>query len=117
MTAAAGLRADALWVLLVVDLPPRSVSGGEGGDLDQVVGEDPLSGPGFGSFEAVQAAAVPVVSAFDGADPAFASGSPFDGSAKRPAVFDLLPVRAGSALAGVPLRGIWVSPPIVETSP
>jgi hypothetical protein len=30
------------------------------------VGEDPLSGPGFGSFEAVQAGAVPAVSAFEG---------------------------------------------------
>ena len=58
------------------------VSGGQGGDLDQVVGEDPLSGPGFRSFEAVQAGAVPAVSAFEGADPAFASGSPFDGSAE-----------------------------------
>ena len=38
-------------------------------------------------MEAVQAGAVPAVSAFKGADPAFASGSPFDGSAERFSVF------------------------------
>ena len=75
------------------------MSCGQGGDLDQVVGEDPLSGPGFRSFEAVQAGAVPAVSAFEGADPAFASGSPFDGAAKCWAFLDLLAGGTGSALA------------------
>ena len=86
--------------LLTVDLPLISVSGGEGGDLDQVVGEDPLPGPGFRSFEVVQPSSVPTVSAFQGADPAPATGSPFHGSAERTSVFDLLPGRAGLALAG-----------------
>src|SRR5664279_321794 len=76
------------------------VSGGQGGDLDQVVGEDPLSGPGFRSFEVVQAGAVPTVSTFQGADPTLATGPPFHGSTERPAVFDLLPGGTGSALAG-----------------
>src|SRR5258708_17852690 len=74
------------------------MSCGQGGDLDQVVGEDPLSGPGFRSFEAVQAGAVPAVSAFGGADPAFASGSPFDGSAGCSAVLYVLAGGPGPAL-------------------
>src|SRR6478752_3143186 len=77
-----------------------SMSCGQGGDLGQVVGEDPLSGPGFRSFEVVQAGSVPAVSAFEGADPSFASGSPFDGSAESAAVLDLAAGGAGSALAG-----------------
>jgi hypothetical protein len=36
----------------VVDLALMPISCGQGGDLDQVVGEDPLPGPGFRSFEA-----------------------------------------------------------------
>ena len=62
--------------------------------------EDPLSGPGFRSFEVVQPSPVPTVSAFQGADPALATGSPFDGSAERSPVFDLLPGGTGPALAG-----------------
>ena len=58
-----------------------------------------VSGPGFRSFEAVQAGAVPAVSAFEGADPAFASGSPFDGSAECSAFLDVLAGGAGAALA------------------
>jgi hypothetical protein len=75
------------------------ISGGQGGDSGQVVGEDPLSGPGFGSFEAVQAGTVPAVSAFEGADPVFASGSPFDGSAECSALLDVLAGGTGPAFA------------------
>ena len=64
------------------------------------MGEDPLFGPGFRSFEAVQAGAVPAVAAFEGADPAFASGSPFDGAAEGPASFQLLSGQAGFPFAG-----------------
>ena len=46
-----------------------------------------------------RAGAVPAVSAFEGADPAFASGSPFDGSAERSAFLDLLAGGTGPALA------------------
>src|SRR6478752_2995113 len=79
-----------------------SMSCGQGGDLGQVVGEDPLSGPGFRSFEVVQAGSVPAVSAFEGADPSFASGSPFDGSAESAAVLDLAAGGAGPALRDRP---------------
>src|SRR5258705_6452564 len=71
----------------------------DAGDSGQVVGEDPLSGPGFRSFEAVQGGAVPAVSAFEGADPAFASGSPFDGSAECSAFLDVLAGGTGPAFA------------------
>jgi hypothetical protein len=59
-----------------------------------------VSGPGFRSFEAVQAGAVTAVSAFEGADPAFASGSPFHGAAEGWSVFEGLSSLGGSALAG-----------------
>src|SRR5262245_17694323 len=62
-------------------------SGGEGTDLDQVVGEDAVSGPDPGAFGAVDAGAVPAVAAFEVADAAFAAGSPFDGAAERLSVF------------------------------
>ena len=75
-------------------------SGGQGGDLDQVVGQDPLSGPGPGSFQRVQARAVPSVAAFEGADPAFAAGSPLHGSPERRPMLDGPAGGAVSALAG-----------------
>ncbi len=40
------------------------MSGGQGGDLGQVVGEDPVSGKGFRSFEGVHSAYYPSVSPF-----------------------------------------------------
>ncbi|MCW2626462.1 MAG: hypothetical protein JWR48_3184 [Mycobacterium sp.] len=83
----------------VVDVALMSMSCGQGGDLGKVVGEDPLSGPGFRSFEVVQAGSVTSVSAFEGADRSFASGSPFDGSAECSAVLEVLAGGAGSALA------------------
>lgn len=39
-----------------------------------------MSGPGPGSFGAVQPGAVPSMAAFEGADPPFAAGSPPDGA-------------------------------------
>src|ERR1700677_242343 len=76
------------------------VSAGQGADLDQVVGQDPVSGPGPGSFGAVQAGAVPSVLPFECADPAFAAGPPFDGAPERGAAFVGLAGLAGFALAG-----------------
>jgi hypothetical protein len=53
-------------------------SAGEGGDLDQVVGQDAVSAPGPGAGDAGEFGAVPSVAAFHVVDPAFGSGSPFD---------------------------------------
>lgn len=50
----------------------------QGGDLEEVVGEDAVSGPDLRAFCAVDSAAVPPVAAFDGADPSAAAGSPFE---------------------------------------
>src|SRR3954464_4092281 len=74
-------------------------SAGEGADLDEVVGEDCLSGPDACSVEAVEAAAVPAVAAFEAADAALAAGAPLDDSAERRAVFEGLSGLAGAALA------------------
>ena len=79
------------------------VSGGQCGDLGQVVGQDSLPGPGFRSLKAVHAGAVPAVCAFEGADAAFASGSPLDGSAEGSASFQLLSGQAGPPF---PFRGM-----------
>jgi len=76
-----------------------AVSAGQDADLDQVVGQDPVPGPGPGSFGAVQAGAVPSVLAFECADPAFASGSPLDGPPERGPAFGGLAGLAGPALA------------------
>ena len=77
---------------------PRSA--GEGADLDQVVCQDCLSGPDSGSFQPVQAGAVPSVSPLEAADPALAAGSPLHRLAERRSVFGGLPGLARSALAG-----------------
>src|SRR4051794_24501982 len=76
---------------------PRSA--GQCRDLDQVVGEDAVSGPDPGPGEVVEAGAVPAVLPFEGADAGFAAGAPFDGAAERAAVFVGLAGLAGSALA------------------
>src|SRR3954470_20708272 len=73
---------------------------GQDGDLDQVVGQDPVSGPDPGAVEVVEAGAVPAVLPFEGADPGLATGPPLHCSAERPAVFVGLASLAGSALAG-----------------
>ena len=67
--------------------------------FDQVVGEDAVVGPDPGAFGAVDAGAVPSVAAFEGADPAFASGAPFDGAAERSSVLLGLSGLGGSAFA------------------
>src|SRR4051794_31941259 len=75
-------------------------SAGQGGDLDQVVGQDGLSGPDASTVEAVETGAVPAVAAFEAADPALAAGAPLDGSAERRSVLGGLAGLTGSALAG-----------------
>jgi hypothetical protein len=49
---------------------------GQGGDLDEVVDQDPVSGPDPGSVDAVEDAVVPAVLPFDGGDAGFAAGAP-----------------------------------------
>src|SRR3954470_5971851 len=73
---------------------------GQDGDLDQVVGQDPVSGPDPGPVELIEAGAVPAVLPFEGADPGLATGPPLHCCAERPAVFVGLAGLAGSALAG-----------------
>ena len=63
---------------------------GEGGDLDQVVGEDSVAAPDRCSVPAVQPGAVPAVTAFEVADPSFAAGAPFDQAAEAAAVLERL---------------------------
>jgi hypothetical protein len=58
-------------------------SGGQVGDLYQVVGEDAVSAPDPGSVQPVDAAAVPVVAVLEVADASFASGAPLDELAER----------------------------------
>src|SRR5215213_8034707 len=83
---------------VLISRPPWS--SGDCGDLDQVVGQDPVSGPDPGPVEVVEAGAVPAVLPFEGADPGLATGPPLHCSAERPAVFVGLASLAGSALAG-----------------
>ena len=64
--------------LWVVDSSLMMVSGGQCGDLGRAWVRDSLPGPGFRSLKVVHAGAVPAVCAFEGADAAFASGSPLD---------------------------------------
>src|SRR4051812_45361946 len=71
----------------------------EDADLDEVVGRDCLSGPDACSLQAVEAAAVPAVAAFEAADVALAAGAPLDRLAERRSVFDGLSGLAGAALA------------------
>src|SRR5215207_6890175 len=82
----------------MISRPPWSA--GDCGDLDQVVGQDPVSGPDPGPVEVIEAGAVPPVLPFEGADPGLATGPPLHGSAERPAMFVGLASLAGSALAG-----------------
>jgi len=75
-------------VVLAVLPGPAGGSAGEGGDLDQVVAEDRVSAPDGGSLAAVEQCAVPAVSAFEVADPAFAAGAPLDQRAEAAGVLD-----------------------------
>src|SRR4051812_24393681 len=79
---------------------PRGLSGWQRADLDQVVGQDPVSDPDPGAVGAVDPGSVPAIAAFECADPLFDAGSPFRGSAERSSVF-LGPADCGRfALAG-----------------
>jgi hypothetical protein len=73
--------------------------GRQGADLDEVVGQNAMPCPDSGSFGAVDAGAVPAVSAFESADAAFASGSPFHRFPECPTAFLGLSGLAGPALA------------------
>src|ERR1700756_5255025 len=77
------------------------LSCGEGADLDQVVGEDSVSGPDPGAFEAVDAGQIPAISAFETADAAFRPGSPFHGAAEGFSMFFGASGRRGFASAGI----------------
>src|SRR3954451_25372493 len=74
-------------------------SAGQGGDLDEVVGEDGLSGPDPGPVEAVEAGAVPAVAAVEVADPALTAGAPLHDLAEGRAVLDGPSRLGGFALA------------------
>jgi hypothetical protein len=63
-------------------------SAGQGGDLDQVVGEDPVLAPERCSLPSVQSGTVLAVTAFEVADPAFAAGAPLDEPMEAAAVLD-----------------------------
>src|SRR3954447_17165172 len=76
------------------------LSGGQGGDLGEVVCEDSMSGPDPGSFGGVDHGAVPAVVAFEVTDPTLAAGSPFHGSSEGWSSFDGLSSLRRSALAG-----------------
>ena len=67
---------------------PAGGSAGKSADLDQVVGEYPVSAPDGGSLAAVQPGAVPAVSALEVADPAFAAGSPLDQGSEAAGMLD-----------------------------
>src|SRR5690349_14174292 len=73
---------------------------GEATDLDQVVGQDAVSGPDPGAFGGVDAAAVEAVAPLERADPAFTADAPLDGSPEGRSVFGGSPGRAGFAFAG-----------------
>ena len=73
--------------------------GGQGGDLDQVVGEDPVPGPDPGPVKVIEAAAIPPVLPFQSADAGFAAGAPLHRSAERRPMLASLAGFAGSALA------------------
>ena len=79
---------------------PGVRSAGQGADLDQVVGQDSVSDPDPCAFGGVDPAAVPSIAAFQAADPAFASGSPFQVPPECLPVFLCLPGFGGSAFAG-----------------
>ena len=73
---------------------------GQGADLDQVVGQDAVSGPDSGAFGAVDAGTVPAIAAFEVTDAAFAAGSPFDEASEGLSVFFGAPFFGRFALAG-----------------
>ena len=80
-------------------MPPASLAG-QRTYLDQVVCENPLSGPDLGACGAINAGSIPSVSPFQAADPALAAGSPLHTLAERRLVFRGLPDFARFALPG-----------------
>src|SRR4051795_5478031 len=79
---------------------PLALSGGQDGDLGEVVCQHSVSGPDPGSFGGVDHGAVPAVVAFEVTDPTFAAGPPFHVFAERGLSFDGLSSLRRSALAG-----------------
>src|SRR4051795_5688686 len=79
---------------------PLALSGGQDGDLGEVVCQHSVSGPDPCSFGVVDHGAVPAVVAFEVTDPAFAAGSPFHVAAERSPAFDVLSGFAGPTFAG-----------------
>src|SRR5260221_3539143 len=73
---------------------------GQGGDLDEVVGENRVPAPDRGSVPAVQAGAGPPVAALEIADPALAARSPLDHAAAAAALLDPPARWLGPGLAG-----------------
>src|SRR5262245_18393811 len=63
------------------------LSGGQGADFDQVVGQDAVSAPGGDAVESVNVAACPAESVLDAADASFAAGAPLDQSPQGACVF------------------------------
>ena len=102
-----------MWLFGRRDLAAGGRLCGQGGDLGQVVGQDSVSGLDLGALGAVDHAAVPSVVAFEVADPVFAAGSPFHGSAER-----LFRSASCRALVGLPLQGIttWRMPSLCRSS-
>ena len=77
-----------------------SWSAGQSSDLDQVVGEDPVSAPDCGSLPAVQAGAVPAVPSFEVADSSFRTGAPPDQPVEGAAMLEFLAGGRGRGLTG-----------------
>src|SRR5216683_619602 len=71
---------------------------GQGGDLDEVVGENRVPAPDRRSVPAVQAGAVPAVAAFEVADPSFPSQCAILTSRWKPRLCSIV-LRAGEVLA------------------
>src|SRR5215813_13700326 len=73
---------------------------GQGADLEQVVGEDPVAAPDGGAGPGVQAGAVPAVAALEVADASFAAGAPPDQLAEAGVVLGRAAGGGDLALAG-----------------
>ena len=71
----------------------------ESGDLDEVVVEDAVTGPGSGAVEPVKTGAGKSEVAFGAADAPFATGAPSDHCLERSPVLDLAAVSVRFAFA------------------
>jgi uncharacterized lipoprotein YbaY len=74
-------------------------SSGQGADLEQVVGEDPVAARDRGALPAIELSAVPAVAALEVADASFAADAPSDQLAEAGVVL-------GLAAEILPWRGI-----------